>query len=62
MSTRRVALSESVSPKDLVNMLIDALPKLKLVDLNKLILFSELEIEYRDDKGLLDDEANQRAN
>lgn len=43
-------------PKDLVSLVVEVMDKLSLVELNKLLLFTELEINYREDNGLLDND------
>jgi hypothetical protein len=46
---------EMLYPTDIVSMVVELMPRLDLVELQKLILFSEMEIDYREEKGILDD-------
>lgn len=53
--------AEMLYPADIVSMIVELMPRLNLLELQKLLMFSELEIQYRQDKGLLDD-ADERPN
>ena len=48
----------TVLPKDLVTMILEIMPRLDLIDLNRLLLFAEMEVNHRECKGFLDDETN----
>lgn len=55
MNSRQFMTEEVLHPADIVSMVVELMPRLSLVDLQKLIMFSELEVQYREDKGLLND-------
>lgn len=49
MHTRRFLETENLLPTDLVTLVLEILPMLDLVDLERLILLTEMEVQYRTD-------------
>ena len=55
MNSRHVPINQDL-PREIVDMTILLLPKLDLTDLERLILFTELEVQYRQETGEITDE------